>query len=236
MKKSIIIIALVFLAMGATVKAQDSVMVATTDKPDRDFPRAEFGFRFMPTISSFDMQTSSGGTVKGEATLGYGAGVFLGINLSNHVGLVAEVMYNSLSQKYKDQELDREINVQYINIPLLVSLNTGKANPVNLKIEAGPQIGYNIGASVSSSGDANSDTLQTVLTTKKSDFGFAYGAGLEFVLNKNKTIRMDLGFRGVYGFVNISNTSQTQETDSYYILDRATIRTNAGYVGLTVLF
>jgi len=233
MKKSIIIFGLMSLSIATTINAQDSVMVA---KPDREFHRVEFGFRFMPTISSFEMQTSTGGVVKGEATLGYGGGAFLGFNFSNHVGLTAEVIYNSLSQKYKDAELDREINVRYINIPLLFSFSTGKSNPVNLKVEAGPQIGYNLGASISSSGDANTDTIQTVLAAKKSDFGFAYGAGLEFTLNDTKTIRLDMGFRGVYGFVNISNTSQTTETNSYYILDRATVRTNSAYIGFTFLF
>ena len=147
-----------------------------------------------------------------------------------------EKLFTIHFQKYKDGDLDREINVRYVNIPLLLSLNTGKSNPVNLKIEAGPQVGFNVGASIASSGDASSDTLQTVLTTKKSDFGFAYGAGLEFALNSSRTIRLDLGFRGVYGFVNISNTSQTTETNSYYILDRATVRTNSGYIGFTFLF
>ena len=36
--------------------------------------KAEFGLRFMPTVSAFDMKTSSGGTVSGQATLGYGIG------------------------------------------------------------------------------------------------------------------------------------------------------------------
>lgn len=36
--------------------------------------KVEFGLRYMPTISSFEMKTSSGGTVKGQATLGYGVG------------------------------------------------------------------------------------------------------------------------------------------------------------------
>lgn len=168
MKKSIIIIGLISLSLATPLKAQDE----KDSKEEPSLHRVEFGFRFMPTLSSFDMTTSSGGTVKGEATLGYGGGAFLGVNLSNHIGLTGEVIYNSLSQKYKDQDLDREINVRYVNIPLLLSLNTGKSNPVNLKVEAGPQVGFNVGASITSSGDTNSDTLQTVWTTKKSDFGF----------------------------------------------------------------
>lgn len=233
MKKALFIIGLLSLSFVVMLKAQDSVMVAAS-KPS--FHRVEFGFRFMPTFSSFEMESSSGGTVKGEVTLGYGAGALIGFNFSKHVGLEGEVIYNSLSQKFVDQELDREINVRYVNIPLLLSLNTGKSNPVNLKVELGPQLGLNVGSSISSSGDGTTDTLQTVLAAKKGDFGFAYGAGLEFILNTDKTIRLDIGFRGVYGFVNISNTSQNIETDSYYILDRAIVRSNSGYIGFTFLF
>ncbi|HET6245091.1 MAG: PorT family protein [Bacteroidetes bacterium] len=232
MKKSLIIIGLFALAFGTKVKAQDSMMVAT---PKPDFNRVEFGVRFMPTLSSFDMQTSSGGTIKGEATLGYGFGAILGFNFSNHVGLSGEIIYNSLSQKYTDNDMQREFNVRYVNIPLLLSLNTGKSNPVNLKVEFGPQIGYSLGASVTTAGGGDSDTLQTVISTKSGDFGAAYGAGLEFILNSKKTLRLDIGYRGVYGFVNVSNTNQPAD-GTYYILDRAIVRTNSAYLGFTCLF
>ena len=95
MKKSLIIFSLFFLIIGTTLKAQDSVSVS---KPT--FHKVEFGFRLMPTLSSVDMNVSSGGTVKGQATFGYGIGALLGFNLSNHIGVEADIIYNSLSQKY----------------------------------------------------------------------------------------------------------------------------------------
>ena len=201
MKKIIFLIALLSLSIGSTLKAQD----------DAAFHRVEFGFRFMPTLSSVTMETSSGGTVKGEATLGYGFGALLGFNFTNHIGFEGDVIYNSFSQKFKDEGMDRVMNVRYLNIPLLLSLNTGKSNPVNLKVEVGPEIGINIGSSIKSS----NDTLITVLTTKQTDFGVAYGAGLEFALNADQTIRFDLGYRGVYG---------------------PKVKTNSAYVGFTFLF
>ena len=233
MKKSFIISSLMFLSLVIVVNAQDSMKVAG---PAPSFHVVEFGFRFMPTFSSFDMQTSSGGTVKGEVTLGYGTGAVMGFNFSNHVGVQGEIIYNSLSQKYKDQGLQREINVRYINIPLLLSLNTNKSNPVNLNMVLGPQFGLNIGSSIKSSSGSSADTLTTVLSTKKSDFGFSYGAGLEFMLNSTKSIRLDVGFRGVYGLVNINNTNQSSDQNTYYILNRATVRTNSVYMGFTFLF
>ncbi|OFY84774.1 MAG: hypothetical protein A3F72_05815 [Bacteroidetes bacterium RIFCSPLOWO2_12_FULL_35_15] len=233
MKNPFITIGLMSLFFGTTIKAQDTVHVIA---PPPSFHVVEFGARFMPTFSSFDMQTSSGGTIKGEVTLGYGVGALLGINFTNHVGIQGEIIYNSLSQKYKDQDLERKINIRYINLPILLSLNTGKSRPVNLNAVLGAQFGYNVGSSVSGSGSAGTDTLTAVLAVKKSDIGFAYGAGLEFALNTTRTIRLDLGFRGVYGFVNISKPTATTEQNSYYILDHANVDTKSGYIGLTFLF
>ena len=80
-----------------------------------DAQSVEFGLRAMPTFSSFDVKTSSGGTVKGEATIGYGFGALLGYNLSDHVGIQAEVIYNALSQKYKELDVERKVKLNYVN-------------------------------------------------------------------------------------------------------------------------
>jgi len=196
----------------------------------------EFGLRFMPTLSSFDMQTSSGGKVNGEATLGYGFGGLLGYNMSAHWGFQAEVIYSSISQKYKEVDVEHQINLQYLNIPLLLSLNTGKRNPINFNVVVGPQIGISIGSNVKTTGGDGTSTPPAVLSVKKGDLGFAYGAGLDFGLNPSQTFRLGLGFRGVYGLFDISDNSNNTSTDSYYILDRTQIKTYSLYAGLSILF
>ncbi len=232
-KKSIIVTGILFLSLATTLKAKE-VPALLADEPS--FKRVEFGIRFMPTVSAFTMQTSSGGTVKGEATLGFGIGGMLAFNFSNHLGIQAEVIYNSLSQKYKDQNMDREIKVRYVGIPLLFSINTGKSNPVNLNIVFGPQMGINMGSKIKRSGGTDTDTVTYVLATKKSDFGIAYGAGLEFMLNETRTIRMDIGFRGVYGLTNINNNTATQSDDTVYIVESTKVRTMSAYLGFSFLF
>jgi opacity protein-like surface antigen len=230
--KKILLLGCSCLAFGAGIKAQDST---NTSRPKADFHRVEFGFRFMPTFSAFDMKTSSGGTVNSEVTLGLGVGGFVAFNFTNHMGMQVELIYNSLSQKYQDADLERKIKVQYVNVPILFSLSTGKGYPVNLNLVAGPQFGYNIGSSTTTSGGSNTDTLQFVLATKQSDFGFAYGAGLEFNLNPEGTIRLDVGFRGVYGFANIKD-SDASNTNGDVVIDRASVRTYSGYLGFAFLF
>jgi len=190
----------------------------------------------MPTFSSLKLQNASGNTIKGEFVLSYGGGAILGLNFNNNVGLEIECIYNNLSQKYKDQDLERKIHINYLNVPLLLSLNTGRANTVNLNVVAGPQLGVNLGSSVTTSGSEGVDTVQAVLAVKKSDFGFAYGAGLDFGLNKSKTARLDIGFRGVFGLININDKSKSIETNQYYILEKAHIETYSAYIGFLILF
>ncbi len=229
-KKKILAAGLLLVSLTTQLKAQ---LVDMTDK----FPRVEFGLRFMPTLSNFQMQTYEGGTVAGQATFGYGAGGVLGFNFTKHAGMQVEFLYNSLSQKFRDQDLDKQINVRYLSIPLLFSLNTGKQNRVNLNLVLGPQIGMNLGSEIVNTGSSGDiDTITFVLATKTTDFGFAYGGGIEFTLNELETIRLDLGFRGVYGLMNISDNSKPIADNSKYIIGMTKVRTQAIYIGFSFLF
>ena len=198
--------------------------------------KGEIGMRVMPTFSSFDMQTSSGGTVSGEVTLGYGIGALLALNMTENVGIQAEVIYSSLSQKYKELDVERKVNLKYVNIPLLLSLNTGRTKMVNLNLVVGPQIGISVGSKIVISGANSSDTTSAVLSVKKGDLGLAYGGGLDFGLNPDRTFRVNFGYRGVMGLFDISDNSRSLTTDSYYILDRARVRSYSGYLGFSFLF
>jgi hypothetical protein len=195
--------------------------------------RGEFGLRFMPTYSSTNIQFSSGGEVQGNATLGFGAGAVIGFNFTDYVGIQGEIIYSSTTQKYKEKDIEREINLKYVNIPLMLSLNTGKLKPVNFNIVAGPQIGISVGSSISG---VATDSLDAVLSVKKGDLGVAFGAGFDFGLNPAKTIRLSIGYRGVRGLIDISDDNNSIDNDSYYVLDKAHTKSNAAYIGLSYLF
>ena len=49
----------------------------------------------MPTFTALDLNTSSGGTVKGDVTLGFGAGALIGVYLSEHIGIQGEFIYST---------------------------------------------------------------------------------------------------------------------------------------------
>jgi outer membrane autotransporter protein len=202
-----------------------------------DAQKGEFGVRFMPTFSSFDMQTSDGNTVSGSLSIGYGVGVFGGFSFSDHVAIQAEIQYLGISQKYKENDIEREINLRYVNIPLLLSFNTGKTKPVNLNAVIGPQLGISVGSDIHvSGGGPESEVTHATLSVKTSDIGFAYGVGVDFGLTESQKLRLGLGFRGVYGLLDISDKSQALTDDSFYVLERSQVKTYAGYIGFSFLF
>jgi hypothetical protein len=97
-------------------------------------------------------------------------------------------------------------------------------------------MGINVGSRVTSSGDSEAGTVAATVAVKQADLGLAYGAGFDFALNKMRTIKLNLGFRGVYGLVDISDNSKTKTTNSYYIIDKTNVETYSGYLGLSFVF
>lgn len=235
--------ATLLLGYATQAEAQTQTQTQTQTPPaaeatstgDASGKMLEFGVRFMPTLTSFQMQTSGGNTIKGEMTIGYGGGAFVGVNFNENIGIQAELLYFSIAQKNKEQDVTRQVNLRYVNIPVLLSLNTGKSKPVNLNVVAGPQIGVSAGGDVETSGGDGVTEAKAVVVVKNGDVGFAYGAGVDFGLNAAKTFRLGVGFRGVYGLFNISDDSQNRETNEYYILDKAHVKTYSAYVGVSIL-
>lgn len=212
--------------------ASAATLASAQETTGGDYPGFEFGARYMPTFSSFDVRSSSNGVVQGTLTLSHGVGGFMAFNANPHVGFQVEGIYLSMTQKYRDNDLDRTVRLSYMNFPLLLSLNTSKGGPVNLNIVGGPQFGLNVGSSIETSKSGDADTVSAVLAVKAGDIGVAYGAGLEFGLAQGGRLALEIGFRGVYGLIDISDKSQSTTTDQYYVLDRAHVQSYAGYVGL----
>ena len=195
----------------------------------------ELGLRFMPTFSSFGLKNSTGGTITGDGVIGFGVGGLFGYNFAEHFGLQGEIIYSTLGQKYTETDVVRNVNLSYINIPLLFSYNTGKTNPVNVNFVLGPQIGISAGSNLKV--DNTGPTVKEAkLSVMAGDLGLALGAGVDFGLNSAQTLRLGVGFRGVFGLIDISDNSQTIVTNSYYILDKTKLTTYSGYIGLSWLF
>lgn len=197
-----------------------------------DLRMFELGFHYMPTFYNMDFRTSDGGIAKGSVTMSHGFGAMIGFNVSQHIGFQGEVDYYKASQSYRDVGINHDVEIKYLNIPLLLSLNTNKTARVNLNAVVGPQFGINIGSNINTSG-SNGPTTAT-LALKKGDVGAAFGAGLEFALNQAHSVRLDLGYRGFYGLVSMD--AHESNNDSYNVMVDAKRKNNAAYVRLTFLF
>jgi hypothetical protein len=212
-------------------------VVKENRRPERPpLRRGEFGVRYMPTFSSLAFRSANGQIIQGDVTMSNGFGVMAAINLSRHVGIQAEASYLDINQKYKDQNLNRQVEVSYLNIPIMLSLNTDKTRMVNWNFVAGPQFGINLGSSVQTTGDENTGTLRATVAAKGTDIGVAYGTGLEFALSRNHNLRFDLGYRGYYGLVDASANQTSTSPDTYNVLVRASRFSHAAYLGLTLCF
>ncbi len=200
-----------------------------------DAQKMEFGLRYMPTFSSFEVFTPGNGRQIGDYTNGYGFGATLGYNFTDHIGIQVEGIYSAIGQKYTEVDVERKVNLKYVNVPLLLSINTGKSKVVNFNLVGGPQIGISVGSNIFTSKDGPNNS-NAVLSVKNGDLGVAYGAGLDFGVNSARTMRIGLGFRGVQGLFDISDNNATLSTDGYYLLDRSKVKTYAAYAGLSLLF
>lgn len=192
----------------------------------------EMGFHYMPTFYDMDFRTSDGSIVKGSVSLSHGFGAMMAFNLSPHIGFQSEIDYYKASQSYTDLDVNQNVDIKYIDIPMLLSLNTNKTARVNVNAVIGPQFGINVGSNISSSGSSGTSTPAIAL--KKGDIGAAFGAGLEFALNQAHSVRLDLGYRGFYGMVSMSADETSNGT--YNVIVDAKRKTNAAYVRLTFLF
>ncbi len=200
------------------------------------FTRGYIGGMVLATFTDIHLKGTDGSTIETSTTLGYGGGGMLGVYLSRHFNLELDILYSSLSQKYKNTfNTNDRLKVSYINIPLLLGLNTDASKLVNLNVSAGPQLGLNVGSSLEhADAGSNVDTVHAILSVRKGDIGIAFGASLDF--NIANALKLSIGYRGVRGLLDISDNNQNLTTGDYYILDRSHVNTNSAYAGLAVMF
>ena len=243
--KNIIVFLIALLAMNsakagdlAVEKVQSASIVAADDprmgQGTSQLLGFEIGVRYMPLIYSLEMRTYDGATTDGSAKFSTGFGAMLAFNMGKHIGVQGEVDYFQMSQKYKDRGLEQKININYVNIPVMLSLNSNKTSVLNVNVVVGPQFGVNVGSNINTTGSQNSDTLRAVVAVKKGDVGLAYGAGLQFSINDSHTICIDLGYRGFYGLINMDASADGKDT--YNVIVKTSRKAQGGYIGLTFRF
>lgn len=224
-----------FAQTTTTTTTEGGNGASSQSSPGGDGTGMVIGARVYGTGTSLDLQKGDDGSAEVNFVFGYGVGGYIGYNFTKNFGLQLEGIYSSLAQKYTYQGNVKKIELSYINFPLLAVIGSDVSKPVSFNVAFGPQIGINVGSKIKSeSNGEGTDSLTAVLAVKTGDFGVAYGAGLNFALTP--TVHLGVGFRGVYGLVDISDKNNNSTTNDYYILDRAHVKTYSGYLGLGFMF
>jgi hypothetical protein len=218
-------------APAAAAPAAAPASPATSGGSD-DYPQVGFhlGFRFQPGFAAFSSSSNSN-AVGFSGRVGYGYGISLAYYFNNYWGTQLELMYSTLSQDVQETKtgFTRTINLNYISIPILATLNTNYGKPVNFNIALGPQFGLLAGSSVSSNGNGN---FSAGVAAKGMDLGVAFGGGLDFALGPKHHTHINVGYRGVQGLIDIDNSGGVQSNSNYYVIEKAKTASNNIYLGI----
>lgn len=154
-----------------------------------------------------------------KSKVGYYAGVFMNVPVSESFSIQPEVLYNNLGSKVSGTTYSSTLNLDYVAVPVMFQY---KATP-QFYLEAGPEFGFLVNAKHKLDNGSSS----TVTELDKEDFNsfnMGVGLGLGFDISKN----VGLNARYVAGFSDITKESGPS-TD-------AKNKNNAFQVGLNIKF
>ena len=192
-----------------------------------------FGIKFQPQLSQIKNQSFDDSTeVDLQSTLNWGAGVSLSYFIVKDFAIQLEANYAGLGQKYTGIDTFGITayyqRIDYLNIPLLFKLTTGDEKFLGVNVHAGPQLGLMIDSRLEATPTSgNSIETNTSGSTNAIDFGFAYGAGLDF--NIAKRFQFNLGIRLYNGIVDV-NDSGDKSAPGY---SKSLNRTQSAILGFT---
>jgi hypothetical protein len=152
-----------------------------------------------------------------DSKIGFYAGAFADISVSDNIGIQPELFYSLLGAKAKATggEGGGKLDLGYISLPVLV-----KYKNQGFSVFLGPQISYLLSAKSSDDGSSSSEDIKDEL--KSTEIAGVIGAGY--------TLTNGFGFDARYQ-LGLSNISKNSDDD----VD-ATIKNNAFLVGVHYFF
>ncbi len=97
----------------------------------------EIGAKAGVNVSNFT-GTDSWQGAKTKSLVGFHAGAFVSFFLGNNFAIQPEVLVSSQGAKYEDATSSQNLQVTYINLPVLLKFRTNSG----FYVEAGPQFGF----------------------------------------------------------------------------------------------
>lgn len=140
------------------------------------YGQMQFGVKGGMNINKWVAKGSSGFEDDGEKSLGFHLGLYGEMAISERFFFIPELQYTQRGMKYQDINGDVRLNLNYLELPLLISYS-----PVNkLQLCAGPSFAYKISAVVRSDGSShNVDHIYD----NNFDAGIAFGVRFQ-LMNK----------------------------------------------------
>ena len=197
MKKTILIIAMCFLAIGA-YQTHAQVQVA-------------LGLKAGPNFANINADESATANYKNRT--GFHGGAFL-LFKATKIGIQPEVIFSQQGSKVTINTQEYESNFSYINIPIIVKLYT----VAGINLQAGPQFGFvsSAEAPMPAVNNPQQITVQDVKDlTKGSDFTVALGLGWDLPFGLTIDARYNLGLSKIYK--DAPNTQQTSDAKNQVI-------------------
>ena len=145
------------------------------------------------TLSGNDYNSLKGRT-------GYHIGAVVQIGLSDMFAVQPELIYSAQGAKFKSLGRDQDIDIDYLNLPVLVKLKFAKF----FSVEAGPQFGFVV-----------KDNYPAGNKPESFDLSGAVGAGVEFGSFFGQ-LRYNIGFTNIEDNIEAKN-SVFQVSVGYYI-------------------
>ena len=198
----------------------------------------ELSISYNSVFSVWNTVNTEGKKQYGDPYAGYGISLFYTSIINRFFSIQTGMLYHNMGYEVSmEKHRNYELELTNLQIPVMATLNTDKFACFNYSVFVGPQFTYNITSTYVKpiSTVALRDTSQVILSVANVDFGIAYGAGADIALNKAKTLRIDMGYRGSLGFTDRSGPES--ETNQVNIIpENTTINTFGGYVGMKMVF
>jgi opacity protein-like surface antigen len=125
-----------------------------------------------------------------SSKVGFQVGGFAEFKLSEKFAIQPELLFSTQGAKQDiGQSEDLKLNLSYLNVPVMAKYYVAE----KFSLEAGPQIGFLVGAKYKFDGEEE-DAKDDV---KSIDFGVNFGAGYDFTENLSAGIRYNLGLANI---------------------------------------
>ncbi|BDD10565.1 hypothetical protein FUAX_29970 [Fulvitalea axinellae] len=171
MKRLCKILPVLFFALLATVtvKAQD----------------VNFGVRGSASLVNFYGDDADDAKTK----MGYQLGAFAEFKLSDAFAIQPELVFSK--EGSKDDKADLPWNLSYINVPVMAKVYVTEG----LNLQAGPQIGFLVGANVD--GESKLGDVEVKDSFKSTNFSMNIGAGYDITEKIGVDLRYNFGLTKV---------------------------------------